>query len=74
MSIFFKLSNEKLPQDVEVTSGIAQEVQVPFPEAVTERNDHGMLSVVNDPIIWAMVNAIKELSEEVESLKAQLEE
>ena len=70
----FPGASENLPQDVVVTSGIAQEVQVPFPEAITERNDHGMLSVNNDPIIWAMVNAIKELSEEVESLKAQLEE
>ena len=69
----FPESNEILPLDVLITSGIAQEVQVPFPEAVTERNDHGMLSVNNDPIVWAMVNAIKELSTENDKLKERLD-
>ena len=69
----FPESNEILPLDVLVTSGIAQEVQVPFPEAVTERNDHGMLSVNNDPIVWAMVNAIKELSSENDELRKRLD-
>ena len=48
-------------------------MQVPFPEAVTERNDHGMLSVNNDPIVWAMVNAIKELSSENDELRKRLD-
>ena len=45
-----------------------------FPEAVTERNDYGMLAVKTDPILWAMVNAIKELSAEVTALKQWKEE
>jgi hypothetical protein len=38
---------------------VAQEVQKVIPEAVTE-NSRGFLLVNNDPIIWAMLNAIKE--------------
>jgi hypothetical protein len=38
---------------------VAQEVQKVIPEAVTE-NNKGYLLVNNDPIIWAMLNAIKE--------------
>ena len=38
---------------------VAQEVQKVIPEAVTE-NSKGYLLVNNDPIIWAMLNAIKE--------------
>ena len=55
------------------TSGIAQDVQETFPEAVTERNDYGMLSVNSEPITWAMVNAIKELSAENDKLKERLD-
>ena len=65
---------EGLPQNKRVTSAIAQEVQVPFPEAVTERNDYGMLTVNTDPIFWAMINSIKELSVEIEELKKWKEE
>ena len=65
---------EGLPQDKRVTSAIAQEVQVPFPEAVTERNDYGMLTVNTDPIFWAMINSIKELSTEIDELKKWKEE
>ena len=63
---------EGLPQNKRVTSAIAQEVQVPFPEAVTERNDYGMLSVNTDPIFWAMINSIKELSAQVDELKDEI--
>ncbi|MGO9086047.1 MAG: tail fiber domain-containing protein [Terriglobales bacterium] len=38
---------------------VAQEVQRVIPEAVTE-NSKGYLLVNNDPIIWSMLNAIKE--------------
>jgi endosialidase-like protein len=38
---------------------VAQEVQKVIPEAVTE-NSKGYLLVNNDPIIWTMLNAIKE--------------
>jgi hypothetical protein len=38
---------------------VAQEVQKVIPEAVTE-NSQGYLLVNNDPILWTMLNAIKE--------------
>ncbi|HXM60715.1 MAG TPA: tail fiber domain-containing protein [Terriglobales bacterium] len=38
---------------------VAQEIQKVIPEAVTE-NSKGYLLVNNDPIIWTMLNAIKE--------------
>jgi Chaperone of endosialidase len=38
---------------------VAQEIQKAIPEAVTE-NSRGYLMVNNDPVIWAMLNAIKE--------------
>ena len=38
---------------------VAQEVRKVIPEAITE-NSKGYLLVNNDPIIWAMVNAIKQ--------------
>ncbi len=44
---------------------VAQEVQRVIPEAVTE-NGRGYLLVNNDPIIWSMVNAIKEQQREIE--------
>ena len=43
---------------------VAQEVQKVIPEAVTE-NSRGYLLVNNDPIIWAMLNAIKEQQREI---------
>jgi hypothetical protein len=70
----FKGCQEDLPQNVLTTSAIAQELQEVFPEAVTERNDYGMLSVSTDPIFWAMINAIKELSTKVDTLTTELEE
>ena len=42
-----------------------------IPEAVTQ-NAGGYLMVNNDPIIWTMLNAIKEQQAEITQLKAQL--
>lgn len=50
---------------------VAQEVQSVIPEAVTE-NSKGYLLVNNDPIVWAMLNAIKEQQQEIASLRAEL--
>lgn len=50
---------------------VAQEVQRVIPEAVTE-NGKGYLLVNNDPIIWSMVNAIKEQQREIEQQKKLL--
>jgi hypothetical protein len=49
---------------------VAQEIKQAIPEAVTE-NSRGYLMVNNDPVIWAMLNAIKEQQKEIELLRAQ---
>jgi hypothetical protein len=46
----------------------AQAVQRVIPEAVT-KNDKGYLLVNNDPIMWTMLNAIKEQQNQIESLR-----
>ena len=50
----------------------AQSLQKVIPEAVT-RNSNGYLMVNNDPIIWTMLNAIKEQQKEIVELKAQVQ-
>jgi hypothetical protein len=49
----------------------AQSLQKIIPEAVT-KNSNGYLMVNNDPIIWTMLNAIKEQQKEIEQLKGQV--
>jgi endosialidase-like protein len=49
----------------------AQSVQQVIPEAVT-KNAEGYLMVNNDPIIWTMLNAIKEQQKEIVELKRQI--
>lgn len=49
----------------------AQAVQQIVPEAVS-RTDTGYLTVNNDPIIWTMLNAIKEQQKEIEQLKSEV--
>ncbi len=51
----------------------AQEVQKIIPEAVSE-NTKGYLMLENDPIIWAMLNAIKEQQLEIDDLRAEIKE
>jgi hypothetical protein len=50
----------------------AQALQKIIPEAVT-RNAAGYLMVNNDPIIWTMLNAIKEQQKEIADLKAEVQ-
>lgn len=49
----------------------AQAVQKVIPEAVTANSD-GFLMVNNDPIIFTMLNAIKEQQKEIEELKREV--
>lgn len=49
----------------------AQAVQQVIPEAVTT-NSNGFLMVNNDPIIWTMLNAIKEQQKEITELKREV--
>jgi len=51
-----------LPSQPEYVGVVAQQVQPAIPEAV-QPNKAGYLTVNNDPIIWTMVNAIKELNQ-----------
>jgi hypothetical protein len=49
----------------------AHSLQQIIPEAVT-RNANGYLMVNNDPILWTMLNAIKEQQKEIADLKGQV--
>jgi len=51
----------------------AQAVQKVIPEAVT-KSDQGYLLINNDPILWTMLNAIKEQQKEIEQLKGQIKQ
>jgi len=50
----------------------AQALQKIIPEAVTKNAD-GYLMVNNDPILWTMLNAIKEQQKEITALKAEVQ-
>jgi hypothetical protein len=49
----------------------AQAVQQVIPEAVTSTST-GYLMVNSDPILWTMLNAIKEQQKEIEQLKTEV--
>lgn len=61
-----------LRDDQEHVGLVAQDVEQVIPEAVTE-NDRGYLMLNNDPVIMAMLNAIKELKAENDQLRQRLE-
>jgi hypothetical protein len=50
----------------------AQALQKIIPEAVS-KNSNGYLMVNNDPILWTMLNAIKEQQKEIAELKGQVQ-
>ena len=60
-----------IPQMGEQIGFGAQELQKVIPEAVSANAD-GYLMVNNDPIIWTMLNAIKEQQKEIEKLKQEV--
>jgi hypothetical protein len=67
---------ELAPTDAVKKSGvqlgvIAQELQQVLPECVKTEST-GVMSIDTDNLIWYAINAIKQLSAEVESLKSQL--
>ena len=61
-----------LPSKDEHIGFSAQEVQKVIPQAVTQ-SESGFLMVNNDPIIWTMLNAIKEQQKEIAELKAEVQ-
>ena len=50
---------------------IAQEIEQVLPEVVSY-DDNGVRDVNPDRLTWILINAVKELSAEVEQLKSQL--
>ena len=50
----------------------AQALQKVIPEAVT-KSQSGYLMVNNDPILWTMLNAIKEQQKEIAELKGEVQ-
>lgn len=62
--------NEKSPQTGRDAGVIAQEIQEVLPEAVVERED-GHLSVSYTKIIPLLIEAIKELKQEINDLKGE---
>ncbi len=61
----------KLPSDSEHVGFEAQAVQKIIPEAVT-RNGNGYLQIDNDPILWTMLNAIKEQQAQIQQLQEEV--
>ena len=59
-----------LQEGVQV-GAIAQEMQKVLPECVTQEST-GAYTVQQDAMVWALVNAIKELSEKNDALEARL--
>jgi hypothetical protein len=49
---------------------IAQEVETIFPEMIQE-DKYGYKTITTDAVLLALVNAVKELSDEVDRLKAE---
>ena len=67
----YKKDNPKQADSTkEYTGVLAQQVQEQIPEAVTTDKD-GFLSLNTTPIFWAMINAIKEVYQEVIGIKAE---
>ncbi len=60
-----------LPSDKDNIGFIAQDVRDVVPEAVRDA-PNGYLSLGSDPILWSMLNAIKEMSARNEALKARI--
>lgn len=60
-----------LPSTQEYVGFGAQALQEVIPEAVT-KSENGFLQVNNDPIMWTMLNAIKEQQKEIAELKKEV--
>ena len=70
----FKQDNSlNLTSDKEYVGIIAQEVQKVIPEAVSEE-ENGYLTLNSSPVIWAMLNAIKQQQKQIDGLKLKIEE
>jgi hypothetical protein len=61
-----------LPSDTTYIGLLAQEVKQTVPEAVSEGQE-GYLTLNNDPLLWTMLNAIKQLNAKNEALQAEVD-
>ena len=61
----------KLPSQPAYIGVVAQQLQQAVPDAV-QTNSSGYLTVNNDPVLWATVNAVKELNQKLETENAEL--
>ena len=69
----YKADNAMGIRDTDEHIGVvAQEIQKVIPEAVT-KNSKGYLLVNNDPIIWTMLNAIKEQQRLIHKQQVQVQ-
>jgi len=72
VSYRYKADNAKhLPSEPRFIGPVAQEVEQHIPEAVS-KDEQGYRMVNNDPIIWTMFNAIKELEAGNQILRSEL--
>lgn len=67
-------ADTKLDQSHEYVGFSAQDVLESIPEAVHVRGEEDMMTFSDRPIIAALVNAVKELSAELQTLRGQLNE
>ena len=66
----YKMNNPLgLPSQNTYIGLIAQDVEEVIPEAIEKSNKNDYLYLNNDPIIWTMLNAIKELSTQIDELR-----
>ena len=63
--------NDETKEGVTQTGVIAQEIETILPECI-KVSDKGAKTVNNDPITWALVNAVKELSAKNDALEARI--
>ena len=63
--------NDETKEGVTQTGVIAQEVESVLPECINTSH-RGAKTVNSDAIMWAMVNAIKELSTKNDALEARI--
>jgi hypothetical protein len=73
MKLDFEVPNHAVVNKEGVQLGvIAQEIEPILPDVVTEEST-GVKSVNPDNITWYLVNAVKELSSQVDELKAEIQ-
>ncbi len=63
--------NDETKEGVVQTGVIAQEIEAILPECI-KVSDKGAKTVSTDPILWALVNAVKELSAKNTALETRL--